>query len=66
MENDMKPCPFCGSECELIAMKHVPFKSENWDYTPRCKDPSCPGRITKKYASRALAIAKWNRRVNDG
>ena len=59
-EIELKHCPFCGGEAELREVKHIP---NGLDYTPRCKDPSCCGRLTKKYSTKNLAIKMWNRRV---
>lgn len=55
----LKNCPFCGGEAEIRKVKHI---SEGWDYTPRCKIPSCPGRLTKKWMTEATALYAWNRR----
>lgn len=54
-------CPFCGGEAELRVQNHIP---NGYDYTPRCKEPSCCGRLTKKYSSKEAAIYAWNRRAN--
>lgn len=59
-ENELKPCPFCGGEAELRKLKHIP---DGYDYTPRCKNPSCCCRITKRFNVKETAIALWNRRV---
>ena len=56
---NLKPCPFCGSAAELRETAHIP---NGIDYTPRCTDTSCPGRGSKKYKSKDLAITKWNAR----
>lgn len=55
----LKPCPFCGGAAELRMLPHCP---SGWDWTPRCKKTSCPGRITKKYNSVEYAVFAWNRR----
>lgn len=61
MEIELKPCPFCGGKAELHRTNHVPA---GYDYTPRCKNASCCGRLTKKYSSIETAIYFWNRRKN--
>ena len=58
--NGLDPCPFCGGPAQLYRQKHVP---EGYDWTPRCIDTSCAGRLTKKYSTKEAAIAKWNRRT---
>lgn len=56
------PCPFCGGEAELFVTKHIPHGN---DYTPRCKDKSCAGRLTKKFGFKSLAVVAWNRRAGE-
>ena len=58
----LKRCPFCGGVAELKIDKHIPKGN---DYTPRCLNPSCPGRLTKKWTDIEIAIEAWNRRVED-
>ena len=59
----LDPCPFCGGLAELIETPHVP---RGTDYTPRCINTWCCGRLTKKWAKREDAITAWNRRKTDG
>ncbi|MBO5921926.1 MAG: Lar family restriction alleviation protein [Bacteroidaceae bacterium] len=59
-EVELLKCPFCGGEAELHVTKHIP---NGYDYTPRCKIPSCCGRITKKFNVKETAILFWNRRA---
>jgi len=59
----LKPCPFCGGEAEMKTSKHIPSGT---DYTPRCKNTSCCGRLTKKYTVEETAVYMWNRRADDG
>lgn len=59
----LKPCPFCGSRAELRITKHIP---KDYDYTPRCTNPSCCGRLSKKFSVKETAIYAWNKRLNDG
>lgn len=62
MYNDtLLPCPYCGKRAELIETKHIP---SGIDYTPRCTDTSCCGRLSKKYSVKETAISKWNTRTN--
>lgn len=56
----LKKCPFCNGESEMYVTEHVP---RGHDHTPRCKDPSCAGRLSKKWMNPEVAIAAWNRRV---
>ncbi len=59
---ELKPCPFCGGYAEMKVEKHTP---SGYDYIPRCSNPSCAGRLTKKWLNKEAAIVAWNRRVND-
>ena len=53
--DELKPCPFCGGEAEMLGMKVPPPLP--W---LRCK--SC-GAETSVYATEAEAIAAWNTRA---
>lgn len=56
----LKPCPFCGGPAEMFVQNHIP---KGYDYTPRCKNTGCPGRLLKKYTNRKKAILVWNSRT---
>ena len=58
----LKPCPFCGGVAELREVPHIP---KGTDYVPRCIDPGCPGRSTKKYSVKETAISMWNKRAKE-
>lgn len=60
---ELKPCPFCGGMAEMQVTQHIP---RGKDYTPRCRNTSCCGRLTKKYAEKETAVFMWNRRASDG
>lgn len=59
---ELKPCPFCGGKSEMQITKHCP---SGFDYTPRCLNTSCCGRLQKKYTVRETAVYMWNRRANN-
>lgn len=59
MINKIKNCPFCGKGAEIVTYKHVPVGT---DYVIRCKDPSCMGRLTKRFTDLNFATRAWNRR----
>ena len=63
MKAELLPCPFCGKEAQMKVEKHSP---SGFDYTPRCTDPSCAGRLSKKWTSLETAVYAWNRRVRYG
>ncbi len=62
MTNELKPCPFCGGKAEMQITERCP---SGFDYTPRCLNTSCCGRLQKKYAVIDTAVYMWNRRYND-
>ena len=61
-ETELKPCPFCNGQAEMIKTPHIP---RGTDYTPRCKHTWCCGRLTKKWVRKEDAIRFWNRRADN-
>lgn len=59
--SELKPCPFCGGRAIMKIQKHIP---NGYDYTPTCQDPSCAGRLTKKWTNETVAIEAWNKRMS--
>ena len=60
MQNELRECPFCGGEAEIIENEY-----ECVDVS--CKNMGCRGFTDYlQYGSRDEAIEAWNRRVNDG
>lgn len=58
-ENELKPCPFCGGEAEIIENEY-----ECVDVS--CKSMGCRGFTDYlQYGSREEAAEAWNRRWND-
>ena len=56
--NELKSCPFCGSEAKLFADK----KTHDWGAI--CQQPECECNARIPYCStREEAIAQWNRRT---
>lgn len=61
---DLLPCPFCGGESEMKKERHAGGrKGADNAYTPRCKNPSCAGRLSKKWLNLNDAISAWNKRM---
>lgn len=56
----LNPCPFCGGPAELIEIETGKYKTV---YMPRCQDPFCCARVTRKWTEEDTAIYAWNRRV---
>ena len=64
MENELKPCPFCGGKAELISIKA--FEWCDYEYIARCANPECDSELRAKHFERKEAIEAWNRRCDDG
>lgn len=56
---DLKPCPFCSGEAEMVVWPYSKTKNQ---YMPRCKDHSCCGRSDKRWTDLHTAVYAWNRR----
>ena len=61
MENELKPCPFCGSEAEIKTCNQCLAKA----YSVVCKDKHCRGRGKKPVIDIGKAIENWNRRAGN-
>ena len=62
---ELKPCPFCGGEAEIGFKRSCYNHWQPEGFLPRCKDPSCIGRVYRKYQTERAAIKAWNRRAED-
>ena len=61
MQNELKPCPFCGGEnVEVFHPKYNPFIGL---YQVQCYD--CHFGYKQCHTEKE-AVAAWNRRANDG
>ena len=73
IENELKPCPFCGNEAKVDEKR-----DRNWNnmslFTVRCTNPECGAEI-KEWINQydpmwfemvGNFFAKWNRRAEDG
>lgn len=55
MTNELKPCPFCGSQ---------PFESDCCNtYRITCTDDDCPACNDNWFESEEDAIERWNKRT---
>jgi len=65
--DELKPCPFCGGEAELIRGRDLQLGStvhEQW--SAGCKgveDGDCCGVHEPSYFTSSFAAAAWNRRT---
>ena len=68
MENELKPCPFCGGQAEL--REYLAFGRIK-SYTVRCKNMcavTCGHRNANgkwRATQKKEAIETWNRRTNE-
>lgn len=60
MSEELKPCPFCGGEAELLETKD--FKGQTFSACIMCRECEC---ITCHFASKSTAIEAWNRRSEE-
>lgn len=60
MSEELKPCPFCGGEAEIII-----FSAEYGTVTVGCANEECDIAMGKAFFTDEEAIRHWNRRVND-
>jgi Lar family restriction alleviation protein len=63
---DLKPCPFCGGDKNMICKTDY----DGWDsYAVSCRYPECHGSIFTLgygyFATEVEAIAAWNTRAVD-
>lgn len=54
---ELKPCPFCGGEAELL-------NSLYGEWIVRC--PDCEGMVEKWRETEEEAAEQWNRRADNG
>ena len=73
MDNELKPCPFCGSKAELYSMKRdnrKRFGVYHMIAEIRCGYFGCSARVSQAGCDEKRAFENaatiWNRRVNDG
>lgn len=59
MNEELKPCPFCGGEAEIII-----FSVEYGTVTVGCTNEECDITMGKAFFTDKEAIQHWNRRVN--
>lgn len=55
--SELKPCPFCGGEAELIEHRFCDIPNT---YGVRC--PICRVQTDQFYAEKESAVFYWNRR----
>lgn len=61
MSQELKACPFCGSDGEIIQRSNVMSK---WKWSFDCRSTTC-GACGPVEANMAEAIAAWNHRAPD-
>lgn len=61
MQNELKSCPFCNGEAEVVTRKQCLADA----YSVRCKNKGCRGRTQKLVRTKQQAIKEWNRRVDN-
>ena len=68
---ELKPCPFCGREAEIIAETKRNIGFTIWCECKECSARTCPNMENPAHAIKSIerckekAIESWNRRTND-
>ena len=63
MSKELKPCPFCGGEAEII---DYPLKSDDELFAVICTNNNCLVHPeTPYYLGKERACRAWNRRVKE-
>lgn len=65
-ETELKPCPFCGGEAEMI--KHSFWNERKHSYSDRTYSIKCCGCSVETYPfydTKEKATESWNRRANN-
>lgn len=63
MENNLKSCPFCGSEAKIIYLQPEYCKNESERYFVTCLNRNC-GIHGRRADTEKGAIENWNKRDN--
>lgn len=56
MDERLKPCPFCGSEAEMV-------RNSSGSYFARCTDRQCAAKTRLYHENENGARIAWNRRT---
>ena len=66
MQNELKPCPFCGGEAEVVPHKVFSKALEAWKvdcYRVECKN--CHASSYQFWGTEEQAVNAWNRRADN-
>lgn len=61
MNEELKPCPFCGGEAEVIKLEN--YHTQSYRYFVTCR--VCGAEIPRISRSRQQAKSVWNRRADN-
>ena len=68
-EIELKPCPFCGGQAELVTgyQEHILFYDTKYVYVrcKNCKAETDSVNLSAYYSAKDKAIENWNRRENN-
>ena len=63
----LKPCPFCGGNCDIAYNIQRVFGNDNISYIPFCENDDCFMNMNEVgFNTEAEAIEAWNRRADNG
>ena len=64
---ELKPCPFCGAECDIAFNDNRVVSARELIYAPFCKNVECFMNMNNVgFYTKEEAIEAWNRRAGDG
>lgn len=63
MQNELKPCPFCGATPYIICNK---YRHNEFSWSVKCSNTNCPTiPMTYEHTEERDAINNWNQRMED-
>ena len=62
MQNELKPCPFCGGKAEFVTTITRVVNDEDFGYVRCMKKHCCEQGVN---TTKSTATRRWNRRVGN-
>lgn len=67
MQNELKPCPFCGGKATITKMLYKELNSHQMVYVISCTNDKCLMEEVRTFSDHDLnrVCESWNRRVDN-